>query len=118
MQMIHETTDYMFHVGFEFGAVAIVTFLRFIPQMKARYDYGLLIFNLTFCMISVSGYRDDKVLLMGFERVCTIIIGSCTAVAVCVFIRPVWIGVELHDQITANMEKLANFLEGTVHLYI
>ncbi|KAK9939162.1 hypothetical protein M0R45_015869 [Rubus argutus] len=49
---------------------------------------------------------------MGFERVCTIIIGSCAAVAVCVFIRPVWIGVELHDQITANMEKLANFLEG------
>ena len=104
---------YMFHVGFEFGAAAIVTFLRFIPQMKARYDYGLLIFNLTFCLISVSGYRDDDVIRMGFERACTIIIGSSTAVAVCVFIRPVWIGVELHNQIAANMEKIANFLEGT-----
>ncbi|KAK9939170.1 hypothetical protein M0R45_015877 [Rubus argutus] len=96
---------------FVFVEAGIVTFLRFLPQMK-RYDFGLLIFNLTFCLISVSGYRDDDVIRMGFERACTIIIGSCTAVAVCVFIRPVWIGVELHIQIAANMEKLANFLEG------
>ncbi|KAJ6670478.1 ALUMINUM-ACTIVATED MALATE TRANSPORTER 10 [Salix viminalis] len=33
---------------------------RFFPRMKERYDYGLLIFILTFCLISVSGYRDDE----------------------------------------------------------
>ncbi|KAM5584964.1 aluminum-activated malate transporter 2-like [Rosa sericea] len=97
---------------FVFVEAGIVTFFRFIPQMKARYDFGLLVFNLTFCLISVSGYRDDEVIRMGFERTNTIIIGSCTAFAVCVFIRPVWIGVELHNQIATNMEKLANFLEG------
>ncbi|PRQ32620.1 putative aluminum-activated malate transporter [Rosa chinensis] len=96
---------------FVFVEAGIVTFFRFIPQMKARYDYGLLIFNLTFCLISVSGYRDEEVIRLGFERVSTIIIGSCTAVTVCVFIRPVWIGAELHNQIATNMEKLANFLE-------
>ncbi|XP_050369875.1 aluminum-activated malate transporter 2-like [Argentina anserina] len=97
---------------FVFVEAGIVTFFRFIPQMKARYNYGLLIFNLTFCLVSVSGYRDDEVIRMAFERVGTIIIGSCIAVAVCVLIRPVWIGVELHNQIATNMEKLANFLEG------
>ncbi|KAL6205224.1 hypothetical protein ACLB2K_022486 [Fragaria x ananassa] len=97
---------------FVFVEAAIVTFFRFIPQMKARYDYGLLIFNLTFCLVSVSGYRDEEVIRLGFERVITIIIGSITAVAVCLFIRPVWIGVELHNQIANNMDKLANFLQG------
>ncbi|XP_062017893.1 aluminum-activated malate transporter 2-like isoform X1 [Rosa rugosa] len=96
---------------FVFVEAGIVTFFRFIPQMKARYDYGLLIFNVTFCLVSVSGYRDKEVIQMGFERVCTITIGGCIAVAVCVFIRPVWIGVELHNRISTNMEKLANFLE-------
>ncbi|WP_368854990.1 hypothetical protein, partial [Salmonella sp. gx-f5] len=34
-------------------AAATVTFMRFFPALKARYDYGLMIFILTFCMVSV-----------------------------------------------------------------
>nr|KYP33771.1 hypothetical protein KK1_045350 [Cajanus cajan] len=33
-----------------FLITAGVTYFRFLPQMKARYDYGLLVFILTFCM--------------------------------------------------------------------
>lgn len=98
------------------NAAGIVTFLRFIPQIKARYDYGMLIFLLTFCLISVSGYRDEEVIEMAFERLSTIVIGSCTSVIVCTFICPVWIGVDLHNQIATNIEKLGNFLEG-IHIY-
>ncbi|CAL5413821.1 unnamed protein product [Camellia sinensis] len=71
---------------FVFILAAVVTFIRFFPRMKARYDYGLLIFILTFCLISVSGYRDDEVLEMAHRRLSTILIGGASAVIVCVCI--------------------------------
>ena len=90
-----------------------MTFLRFFPKIKARYDYGMLIFILTFCLVSVSGYRDDEVIHMAFERLTTIMIGTCTSVIICIFICPIWIGVEFHKLVAGNLEKLGNFLEGT-----
>ncbi|KAL4611229.1 hypothetical protein ACB092_08G107700 [Castanea dentata] len=77
---------------------ATVTFVRFFPTMKARYDYGLLIFILTFSLVSVSGYREDKVLHIAHQRVTTIIM--------------VWIGDELQNLVANNIEKLGNFLQG------
>ena len=90
-----------------------MTFTRFFPRLKARYDYGLFIFILTFCLVSLSGYRDDQVLKMAYERLSTIIVGSCTSVIVCICICPVWVGEDLHNAVAANMEKLGSFLEGT-----
>ena len=55
---------------------ATVTFVRFFPTMKVRYDYGLLIFILTFSLVSVSDYQEDKVLHMAHQRVTTIIMAS------------------------------------------
>lgn len=91
-----------------------MTFLRFFPRIKARYDYGLLIFILTFCLISVSGYRDEEILEMAHKRVSTILIGAFTAVSVCVFICPVWAGDDLHNSVATNIEKLGSFLEGAL----
>ncbi|XVE79169.1 hypothetical protein DITRI_Ditri14bG0036300 [Diplodiscus trichospermus] len=96
---------------FVFIIAAIVTFMRFFPKLKARYDHGLLIFILTFSLVSVSGYRNDQVIKMAHERVSTIIVGSCASVIVCICICPVWIGEDLHNSVAANMEKLGNFLE-------
>ncbi|KAL6196243.1 hypothetical protein ACLB2K_031858 [Fragaria x ananassa] len=45
---------------FVFVVAAIMTFLRFFPVLKARHDYGLMIFILTYCLVSVSGYRDAE----------------------------------------------------------
>ncbi|KAM5584953.1 aluminum-activated malate transporter 2-like [Rosa sericea] len=97
---------------FVFILAASVTFFRFFPRIKARYDYGLLIFILTFCMISVSGYRDEEILEMAHKRASTILIGAFTAVSVCVFICPVWAGDDLHNSVATNIEKLGSFLEG------
>ncbi|XVF46999.1 hypothetical protein PTKIN_Ptkin03bG0073900 [Pterospermum kingtungense] len=102
---------------FVFIIAAMVTFMRFFPKVKARYDYGLLIFILTFCLVSVSGYRQDEVLKMAHERLSTIIVGSCCSVIVCICICPVWIGEDLHNSVAANMEKLGNFLEGFADEY-
>lgn len=90
---------------------AVVTFVRFFPRMKARYDYGLVIFILTFCLISVSGYRNDEVLDMACTRLSTILIGGSTSVVICIFIYPAWAGDDLHNQLASNMEKLATFLQ-------
>ncbi|XP_068339830.1 aluminum-activated malate transporter 2-like [Pyrus communis] len=97
---------------FVFLLAASVTFIRFFPRMKARYDYGLLIFILTFCLISVSGYRDEEILEMAHKRASTILIGAFIAVFVCVFICPVWAGDDLHNSVAKNIEKLGSFLEG------
>ncbi|KAK5803612.1 hypothetical protein E1A91_A09G107800v1 [Gossypium mustelinum] len=96
---------------FVFIIAVIMTFMRFFPKMKARYDYGLLIFILTFCLVSVSGYRDDQVLKMAHERFSTILVGSCASLIVCICVCPVWIGEDLHNSVATNMEKLGNFFQ-------
>lgn len=87
--------------------------MRFIPKLKARYDYGILIFILTFSMISVSGYRDRVVLDKAIARVTTILIGGGAAILFNVVICPVWAGEDLHNLIAANIEDLGISLEGT-----
>ncbi|KAI4334180.1 hypothetical protein L6164_018900 [Bauhinia variegata] len=96
---------------FVFLQAAITTFIRFFPKMKARYDYGLLIFILTFSLISVSGFREDEVIEMAHKRLSTIFIGGSAAVMIAIFVCPVWAGEDLHDLISLNLEKLGNFLE-------
>ncbi|KAK3024205.1 hypothetical protein RJ639_044810 [Escallonia herrerae] len=100
-----------------FLVAAVVTFLRFFPKMKARYDYGLMIFILTFSLICVSGYQDDEVLDMAHSRLSTILIGGTVAVLVCISICPVWAGDDLNTLLVSNLEKLADFLDEKANEY-
>ncbi|KAM3199013.1 aluminum-activated malate transporter 8-like [Capsicum annuum] len=95
---------------FTLGALA--TFTRFFPHMKRRYDYGILIFVLTFSMVTVSGYRVDEILELAHQRLSTILIGAATCMIVSLVICPVWAGEDLHKLISSHLEKLATFLEG------
>lgn len=97
---------------FGFLVAGIMTFMRFFPKLKARHDYAMMIFILTFSLVSVSGYRDDEVLKMAQQRLSTILIGSWISMIVCIFICPVWNGAEFHKLVASNIEKLGNFLEG------
>ncbi|XP_038997130.1 aluminum-activated malate transporter 2-like [Hibiscus syriacus] len=96
---------------FVFIIDVITTFMRFIPTVKARYPYGHLIFILTFCLVSISSYRDDQVLEMAHDRFLAIIVGCCVSLIVCMCLFPFWIGEDLHKSVSANMEKLSNFLQ-------
>ncbi|KAG5238111.1 hypothetical protein OIU76_014622 [Salix suchowensis] len=98
--------------SFVFLQATLSTFLRFFPKLKARYDYGLLVFILTFSLISVSGFRDDEILELAYKRVSTIMIGGCACVVISIVICPVWAGEDLHNLIALDIEKLGNFLEG------
>lgn len=97
------------------GAASLVTYTRFYPKLKARYDYGLLIFILTFSLISVSGYREEEVLAMAYKRLTTVLIGGAVTFLICVLICPVWAGADLHKLMAVNIEKLSVFMEGNKH---
>lgn len=94
-----------------FVAGASFTFLRFLPEMKVKYDFGLMVFILTFCLISILSYREE-LLITALQRLLTIVVGSCAAIFVSIIIFPVWIGEDLHNLVAVNLEKLGTFLEG------
>ncbi|KAI3914702.1 hypothetical protein MKW92_021876 [Papaver armeniacum] len=96
------------------GHPAILWFFIF---LLARYDYGVLMFILTFCLVSVSGYQEDEILKLAHKRVSTIAIGCLTCVLMSIFVFPVWAGHDLHKLIARNIEKQADFLQGFGELY-
>ncbi|XP_058084520.1 aluminum-activated malate transporter 10-like [Magnolia sinica] len=94
-----------------FLIVSTATFFRFVPTVKTRFDYGVLIFILTFSLVSISGYHEEKLFKLARERLCTIAIGGFMCLLVSISICPIWAGEELHHLITCNIEKLANSLD-------
>ncbi|KAL8192628.1 hypothetical protein R6Q57_027813 [Mikania cordata] len=96
---------------------AAAAFSRFIPSVKSRFDYGVMIFILTFSFVSVSGYRVDKLLELAKDRASTIAIGTSICIFTGMFIYPVWAGRELHNLTYKNLERLADSLDGCVTEY-
>nr|XP_025611861.1 aluminum-activated malate transporter 2-like [Arachis hypogaea] len=96
---------------------AVMTYIRCIPGVKAKYDYGFSIFILTFSLVSISGYRNDEseTLELSCKRLFTIIIGSILSMIVSACIFPVWIGEDLHNSVAKNIEKIGDFLEGFIN---
>ncbi|XP_024995117.1 aluminum-activated malate transporter 10-like [Cynara cardunculus var. scolymus] len=100
-----------------FILASATTFSRFIPVVKARFDYGCTIFILTYSLVSVSGYRVEHLLSVAHERLSTIIIGTCLCIITSMLVFPVWAGMELHVLIPRNMDKLSKSLECCVADY-
>ncbi|KAL8172527.1 hypothetical protein V2J09_024331 [Rumex salicifolius] len=93
------------------------TFFRFIPKVKARCDYGANIFILTFSLVSVSGYRVDKLFPLAYERVSTIMVGTCLCILISMLVYPAWAGDQLHTNIIQNLDKLATSVQACVDDY-
>ncbi|KAL0002337.1 hypothetical protein SO802_016118 [Lithocarpus litseifolius] len=100
-----------------FLLASAATFSRFIPSVKARFDYGAMIFILTFSLVTVSGYRVDKLFEMAYHRLSTIAIGTSLCIFITMVFCPIWAGSGLHDLIVRNLEKLADSLDGCVDEY-
>ncbi|KAK6158921.1 hypothetical protein DH2020_006235 [Rehmannia glutinosa] len=103
--------------GSVFLLAAAATFSRFIPSIKARFDYGAMIFILTFTLVSVSGYRVEQLFELAHHRLSTIAIGTSICLLTSMLFCPVWAGNELHNLIRNNMEKLSDSLDGCVADY-
>ncbi|KAL1198085.1 Aluminum-activated malate transporter 10 [Cardamine amara subsp. amara] len=93
------------------------TYSRFVPSFKARFDYGAIIFILTFSLVSVGGYRVDKLVDLAQQRVSTIAIGTSICIIITVFFCPIWAGSQLHRLVERNLQKLADSLDGCVAEY-
>ncbi|XP_040988381.1 aluminum-activated malate transporter 10-like [Juglans microcarpa x Juglans regia] len=100
-----------------FLLASAATFSRFIPSVKARFDYGAMIFILTFSFVSVSGYRVDRLFDLAHQRISTILIGTSLCIIVSMLVCPIWAGQELYTLITRNMDKLSDSLGACVSEY-
>ncbi|XP_027351059.1 aluminum-activated malate transporter 13-like [Abrus precatorius] len=95
---------------FIFGSLA--TYFRLVPSIKKRYDYGVMIFMLTFNLVVVSGVRAHvKVWEIARERLVTILMGFIVCICVSLFVFPLWASDELHDSIVSRFQDLANTIE-------
>jgi uncharacterized membrane protein YccC len=82
------------------------------PKIKKRYDYGVMIFLLTFNLVVVSGIRVEKVLQLARERLLTIGMGFAICIFISLLIFPIWASDELHDSMASKFEDLAHSIEG------
>ncbi|XP_060178428.1 aluminum-activated malate transporter 12-like isoform X2 [Lycium barbarum] len=96
---------------------AAATYMRFVPYIKRNYDYGVVIFLLTFNLITVSSYRVDNVLKIAHERLYTIAIGCGICLLMSLLIFPNWSGEDLHNFTAAKFEGLAKSIEACVNEY-
>ncbi|WOL06264.1 aluminum-activated malate transporter 10-like [Canna indica] len=115
--MVNITNNLLHIYIYIYISASAATFSRFIPTIKARFDYGITVFILTFSLVAVSGYRVDELLQLAQGRIYTIGIGIAMCFLVSLLICPVWAGQELHLLSSHNMEKLANSLEGLIEDY-
>ncbi|MFS8004678.1 putative aluminum-activated malate transporter [Helianthus anomalus] len=72
-----------------------------------------MIFILTFCLVSVSGYQVDEIIKIAYQRVTTIAFACAICVLISMCVCPVWAGEGLHKLVVNNLENLASFLEGS-----
>ncbi|KAJ6807538.1 aluminum-activated malate transporter 10-like [Iris pallida] len=112
-----ETSEHIIIGTSVFIITSAATFFRFVPSIKAKFDYGMMIFVLTFNLISTSSYRVVNLIALAQNRVSTITLGVCITLIVCIVVFPVWAGEDLHLLIIRNMGKLADSIEATVFEY-
>ncbi|XP_009356764.2 aluminum-activated malate transporter 13 [Pyrus x bretschneideri] len=96
---------------------AIATYFRLVPSIKKRYDYGVLIFILTFNLVIVSGLRAGKVLEIARDRLSTIAMGFAVCIFVSLLVFPTWTSDELHDSTAHKFQLLADSIEGCLENY-
>ncbi|KAF3655043.1 Aluminum-activated malate transporter 12 [Capsicum annuum] len=111
----------IFHATFIGTAVflvgAISTYMRFFPHIKKNYDYGVVIFLLTFNLITVSSYRLDSVLKITHERLYTIAIGCGICLLMTLLVFPIWSGEDLHLSTVAKFDGLAKSIAVCINEY-
>lgn len=93
-------------------AGAATSYMRFFPYIKKNYDYGVLIFLLTFNLITVSSYRTENLFKMIYQRFYTIAIGCAICLLMSLLVFPNWSGEALHNSTASKLEGLAKSLEG------
>lgn len=102
------------HIDCDSPAGAAATYVKFFPYIKKNYEYGMVVFLLTFNLITVSSYRVNGVLKIAQQRFYTIAIGCGICLLMSLLVFPNWSGEELHQGTVSKLEGLARSIEGFV----
>ncbi|MED6131716.1 hypothetical protein PIB30_012420 [Stylosanthes scabra] len=102
---------------FIFGAIA--TYFRTFPSIKKRYEYGVMIFILTFNLVLMSVVREEQqVWEIARDRLLTILIGFIISISVSFFFFPLWSSDQFHCSTLSNFQQLAYAIQGCLEDYM
>lgn len=93
------------------------TYMRFIPSVRKYYDQGAIVFLAMYNLITVSGYRDQNMLHMIFQRLYVIAIGLGLCIIMSILILPNWSGKDLQNSIISKIEALSKSISGIYSVY-
>ncbi|CAI0417016.1 unnamed protein product [Linum tenue] len=96
---------------------AIISFMKQWPSL-VPYEYGFRVILFTYCLIIVSGYRMGNPIRTAMDRLYSIAIGGFVAVLVNVLVFPIWAGEQLHKELVASFNAVAEALEECVKKYL
>ena len=96
---------------------AAATYTRQVPNIKKKYDYGAIVFILTFSLVVVSGLRVEQVMELARDRLSTIFMGFAICIFISLLVFPIWASDELHDSLVSRFEDLARSLEGIIKFF-
>ncbi|KAL0692909.1 hypothetical protein Bca4012_060089 [Brassica carinata] len=94
-----------------------ITYMRFVPYVKKNYDYGMLVFLVTFNLITVSSYRVDTVIKIAHQRLLTIAMGIGICLFMSLLVFPIWSGDDLHMSTVTKFQGLSRSIEACVSKY-
>ena len=96
---------------------AMATYCRFIPTINKRYDYGVMIFILTFNLVAASRLRDLVILELAHKRLSAVGMGFSVCIFISLLIYPSWASDELLYLASSKFNELACCIEGSYCTY-
>ncbi|TVU08451.1 hypothetical protein EJB05_41856, partial [Eragrostis curvula] len=121
IELVAVRSGRVFRACFVGAAVFVIgfaaTYLRFFPKIKKNYDYGVVIFLLTFNLITVSSFRQEDVVPLARDRLSTIAIGCVICLFMSLLVLPNWSGEDLHNSTVRKFEGLAASIQACVDEY-
>ncbi|KAK2630761.1 hypothetical protein QOZ80_UnG0726780 [Eleusine coracana subsp. coracana] len=121
IELVAVKSGKVFRAFFVASAVFLIgfaaTYLRFFPKIKKNYDYGVVIFLLTFNLITVSSFRQEEVVPLARDRLSTIAIGCAICMFMSLLVLPNWSGQNLHNCTVRKFDGLAKSIVACVDEY-
>ncbi|PWA49230.1 Aluminum-activated malate transporter [Artemisia annua] len=96
---------------------AMATYCRFIPTINKRYDYGVMIFILTFNLVAASRLSDPVILELVHKRLSAVGMGFSVCIFISLLIYPSWASDELLYLTSSKFSELACCIEECIEAY-